>query len=82
MALSKKDVETIESIIYKNADDTAVSIARTFERFEERLDALESRVSARIADVEDRLVGIRQNIEDRISEVRADIRERWPDAEA
>jgi hypothetical protein len=37
MALDTKDLEFIERAIYKNADDIATSIARSFERLEERL---------------------------------------------
>ena len=44
MALTQKDLEQIERVIYKNGDDICVSIARAFERLEERLVAMESRV--------------------------------------
>ena len=37
--ITQKDLEIIERIIYKNGDDVAVSIARSFERIEERIDA-------------------------------------------
>ena len=43
MALEQKDIELLERVIYKNSDDVAVSIARSFERLEERIDAAESR---------------------------------------
>ena len=55
MALDNKDLEQIENIICKSADDVAVSIARSFERLEERVDATESRLYGRLADVEDKL---------------------------
>ena len=32
MALDQKDLELIERVIYKNGDDIAVSIGRSFER--------------------------------------------------
>lgn len=51
--LNQKDIETIERIIYKNGDDVAVSIARSFERLEERIDAAESRIYSRIGGLED-----------------------------
>jgi len=54
-ALTQSDLDAIERIIYKNADDIAVSIARSFERMEERIDASESRLYARLADLEDLL---------------------------
>ena len=55
MALDKKDLEMIERVIYRNGDDVAVSIARSFERLEERLDATESRLYARLAEIEGKL---------------------------
>ena len=55
MALDNKDLEQIERIIYRSADDVAVSIARSFERMEERVDATESRLYGRLAEIEDKL---------------------------
>ncbi len=55
MSLDSKDLELIESIVYKNSDDIAISIARSFERLEERIDASESRIYSRLADLEDRI---------------------------
>jgi uncharacterized protein Yka (UPF0111/DUF47 family) len=55
MALDQKDLELIERVIYKNGDDIAVSIARSFERIEERIDAMESRLYSRLAELEDKL---------------------------
>ena len=49
MALEQKDLELIERVIYKNGDDIAVSIGRSFERLEERIDAAESRIYSRLA---------------------------------
>lgn len=56
MSLETKDLELVERIIYKNGDDIAVSIGRSFERLEERIDAAESRIYSRLADVEDRII--------------------------
>lgn len=55
MALDQKDLELIERVIYKNGDDVAVSIARSFERIEERIDAMESRLYSRLAELDDKL---------------------------
>ena len=55
MALDRQDIEQIERLVYKNGDDVAISIARSFERLEERMDAMESRIYSRISDVEDRI---------------------------
>ena len=55
MSLDTKDLELIERVIYKNGDDIAVSISRSFERLEERIDAVESRIYGRLADLEDAL---------------------------
>lgn len=73
MALEQKDLEQIERIIYKNGDDIAVSVARSFERMEERIDAAESRVYSRFADVEDRIEAGRQDVSDLLGEVRSDL---------
>ena len=56
MALEQKDLEAFERVIYRGNDDVAVSIARSFERLEERLDAMEARLYHRLTDVEDVLV--------------------------
>jgi len=58
MSLDQKDLELIERIIYKNGDDIAVSIGRSFERLEERIDAAESRIYSRVAEVEDKIDGL------------------------
>ena len=56
--LSKKDLELIESVVYKSADDIAVSICRGLERLEERLDSTESRLYSRLAELDDKLCEI------------------------
>ena len=53
--LSKEDLEMIERVIYKNSDDLAISVSRSFERIEERIDAMESRLYSRLNDLEDKL---------------------------
>ena len=75
MSLDKKDIELIEQIIYKNSDDIAVSISRSFERLEERLDASDSRTLTRISEIEDAVEGSRQNISDTLGDIRMEIRE-------
>ena len=55
MSLEQRDLELIEKLIFKSADDIAVSISRSFERLEERVDAAESRLYSRFADLEDKL---------------------------
>ena len=54
--LQHADLEAIERVIYKNGDDVAVSIARSFERIEEKIDAVESRIYSRLTDLEDDLL--------------------------
>ena len=82
MSLDQKDLEQIERVIYKNGDDVAVSIARGFERLEERIDATESRLYSRFAEVEDRIEGSRQAITDSIGEVREELRKTMPSPES
>jgi hypothetical protein len=55
MPITQQDLELIERVIYKNGDDIAISMGRSFERLEERIDAAESRLYGRIADLEDKL---------------------------
>jgi hypothetical protein len=62
MALDPKDLELIERIIYKNADDIAISIARSFERLEKSLEASESRLHSRTAEVEDKIEVLRSDM--------------------
>ncbi len=75
MSLEQKDLELIEQIIYKNGDDVAVSISRSFERLEERIDAVESRLYSRLSELEDVVEGSRQNISDTLGDIRIEIRE-------
>ncbi len=67
--LTKRDLELVEKIIYKNNDDVAVSIARSFERLEERIDSTESRIYSRLSDVEDKLESNRQDSTDTLGEM-------------
>ena len=75
MALEQKDLELIERVIYKNGDDVAVSIARSFERIEERIDAAESRLYSRMSELEDVIEGSRQNLADTLGDLRTEVRE-------
>ncbi len=75
MSLESKDFELIERIIYKNSDDIAVSIARSFERLEERIDATESRQYSRLAEVEDRIEASRQDCADILGQLKDQLRE-------
>jgi hypothetical protein len=74
MALEQKDLELIERVIYKNGDDIAVSIGRSFERLEERIDATESRIYSRLAEIEDKIEAARQDLDDKLGDVREDIK--------
>jgi hypothetical protein len=73
MSLKQKDFEVIERLIYKNSDDVAVSLARSFERLEERIDAAESQLYGRLAEVEDKVEASRQEISDELSNVRGEL---------
>ena len=74
MALEQKDLELIERVIYKNGDDLAVSIGRSFERLEERIDAAESRIYSRLAEIEDKIEASRQDISDTVGDVLEELR--------
>lgn len=75
MALDQKDLELIERVIYKNGDDMAVSIARSFERMEERIDGMESRLYSRLSELDDRIQASRQDISDELGDIRSLLRE-------
>jgi hypothetical protein len=77
--LSPRDLEAIERVIYKQSDDVAVSIARSFERLEERIDAAESRIHSRLSLLEDKAETNRQSIEVALGDVREDIKSRESD---
>ena len=75
MSLDQKDIELLERCIYKNSDDVAVSIARSFERLEERIDAAESRIYSRLADCEDKMESVRQDVVDELGDIKSELRE-------
>jgi tRNA(His) 5'-end guanylyltransferase len=75
MSLDQKDLELIEHIVYKNGDDIAVSIARSFQRLEERIEALESRLSSRLSEAEERIESGRQDSLDAALRIKEDIRD-------
>lgn len=74
MPIDQKDIEILERLMNRNSDDVAVSISRSFERLEERIDAMESRIYTRLAEVEDRVESARQDISDTFGELRDEIR--------
>lgn len=80
-ALTTGDLELIERIVYKSADDVATSIARSFERLEERIDAADSRIYARLGELDENIAVNRQTFADRISELTDELRERESTAE-
>lgn len=53
-----------ERVIYKNGDDIAVSIGRSFERLEERIDGAESRIYGRLAEIEDLIGGLKDEMKE------------------
>jgi hypothetical protein len=72
--LNPADLEAIERLISRNGDDLAISIARSFERLEERIDATESRLYARLAEVEDRIEAARREAGDQLAEIAAAVK--------
>lgn len=53
MSLEQKDCEIIERLVYRCADEISVSLGRSFERLEECLNEMETRIYKRLADVEE-----------------------------
>lgn len=75
MTLEKKDIELIEHIVYRNSDDIAVSISRSFERLEDRIDSVESRIYTRLAEIDDKIESGRQDLSDTIGTTKDEIKE-------
>ena len=75
MSLEKKDLELIESLIYKNSDDIAISISRSFERLEKRNDESEARLYSRISELEDKIESNRQDTSDSIGDLKEEVRD-------
>lgn len=75
MSLEPKDLELIESLIYKNGDDIAISIARSFERLEKYQQDSESRIYSRLGEIEDKIETSRQDTADSIGDIREEIRD-------
>lgn len=53
--LKTADLEAIERVIYRNGDDIAVSISRSFERLEEKIIAVEKNILGRLVEIEKEL---------------------------
>jgi gas vesicle protein len=75
MSLEQKDLELIESLIYKNGDDIAISIARSFERLEKHSDDSESRIYSRLSEIEDKIESSRQDMSDTIGDIKEELRD-------
>lgn len=74
MALDKKDIDLIEKIVYRCGDDIAISIGRSFEHLEERIDLIESRIYERLATIDDRIDNIIRSNDDMFESLREDVR--------
>jgi hypothetical protein len=53
--LKHADLEAIERVIYRNGDDIATAIGRSFERLEEKMNAAESHIFGRLTEIEKEL---------------------------
>lgn len=54
-ALKPGDLEAIERVIYRNGDDIAMAVGRSFERLEEQMKSIESRIYGRLTEIEKEL---------------------------
>lgn len=75
MSLDQKDIEIIEHMIFRNSDDIAISIARSFERLEKHTFDSEARLYSRLGEIEDRIDASRQDISDTIGDIKEEIRD-------
>jgi hypothetical protein len=55
MSHEQNDLVVIERLVQRSVDDVAVSLARSFERLEERLDVIDRRIFSRLAELENAL---------------------------
>jgi hypothetical protein len=69
MSLDTKDIELIERVLYKNTDEINISIGRSFERLEERIDAIEARLYTRFNSLEERVEEDRTSMRDTITDM-------------
>ena len=70
MQFTPQEIEQLQSIIDRANDDTAISIARSFERLEERIDAMESRLYSRLVEIDDQIVQETGILSDKIADLR------------
>jgi hypothetical protein len=75
MSLEQKDLELIEHLIFKNSDDIAISLARSFERLEKKNNDSESRLYSRFSELEDKIESSRQDMADTIGDMKSEIRD-------
>jgi len=54
-SLTPQDFERIHRLIYGLTDDFSITVARAFERMENRLSDLEGHLRARLADIAERM---------------------------
>lgn len=73
--LTPHDPEQIERVMCKQADDIAVSIARSFERLEEWIDSAESRLHSRLAGLDDTVETFRESLADEFGTLRGELRD-------
>ena len=62
-------------MIFRNSDDIAISIARSFERLEKHYFDSEARLYSRLGEIDDRIDASRQDISDTIGDIKEEIRD-------
>lgn len=75
MTLQQNDLEIVERIIRRTCDDISISVDRSIERIEERVDAMETRIYSRMADLEDMHHDTLQTVCDILDALKEDIRD-------
>lgn len=68
--LQPKDIDLIQTMIFKSQDNVAVTLCRSLERLEEKIADTESRLYTRIAEVEDTVNSGRQDTMDMIADIK------------
>jgi len=75
MSLDQKDLELLETVLYRNSDNIGIAIGRSFERLEEHMDNMESRIYKRLAEIDEHSEDVKQILKDNFDLIREDLRE-------
>jgi predicted RecB family endonuclease len=56
MKISNEDLDVLEDLVFRSSDDLAVTLSRSLERLETKLDHIETRLYRRISELEQEIM--------------------------